>query len=238
MMNMMTPAERIAANVNAKGLAVDPAKVGVDSRVASVEPSIGDKRCIWVTANTDDIDLDGEVVVPSGANTSYFFSNKAIFLDHYTDHDHRIGTLRKVLPFPNHANHKAWRVLVYVKDGPVGDDILKLAADKAIGSSVGFFIRDESKPSPDEVGKYDPEGKGLSRVIRAWDWLELSLTSFPANVRCQTIGIASDGDKMMARIDEMATKGRINRQTAVLLGLKEAKKKIRIVCQLPHATGG
>ena len=52
-----------------------------------------DSRELIVVANTGDIDLDNEVVVPSGADTRYFERNRMIFADHQYDLSQVAGRL-------------------------------------------------------------------------------------------------------------------------------------------------
>lgn len=178
-------------------------------------------RDILVIANTDDIDLDTEVVVPRGADTSYFFKNGKIFADHWYDLDKCVGSLRKAIAVPNTQDHRAWKVRIRVASTPLGDDVLTMAREAGIGSSIGFEPTDFGSPTEEEEKAYGRDGVVPKSVVREWKWLELSLTCMPCNVACQG-GVMSVDETRIAAMDDLVTKGRIKRESAAMFGLADA----------------
>jgi hypothetical protein len=214
------------------------AKVGDDTPIGvrgtfGKDVTVGEDRTVWVIANTDDVDLQREVVVPAGADTSYFFRNKNIFLDHDTRYDSLVGRLRTPMPWPNNRTFSAWKVGVFVLDTPLGNDVLTLAREGALGVSIGFIPLDWGRPNAEEVRRYTRDGEAPESIVRTWKWLELSFTPFPCNVSCQAVGKAQRDESRRDRIDRLLTKGLIRRETADLLGVGTRTKTPRkIVCRV------
>ncbi len=214
----------------------DGVEVGVRSSFgadAVVDTESGNRDLI-VVATTDDVDLDDEVVVPSGADTTYFFGNKRIFVDHEYTVDKYVAVLRKAMAYPSVNDHRAWKVRMRVRPGPLGDDVLTIARESGIGSSIGFEPIRSGPPTDDEKAQYAKAGRSPRSVVRQWRWLELSLTAMPCNVMCQG-GMASVDSTRAVALDEMVTKGLIRRETARAFGLPDAPKRGRIVVVRSHA---
>lgn len=189
------------------------------------------ERTVRVIANTDDIDLQREVVVPSGAETSYFFANGNIFVDHNTEMEYFVGKRRRCSPYPNNRDFKAWQVDVWLRPTELGNDVLTMAQAGAVGVSIGFIPLDWGRPGPDEMKRY---GEGLASIVRSWKWLELSFTAFPCNVACQSQGLVRDESKAGV-IEEMLTKGAIHKKSAEAVGFRTAPMPVKgrkIVCRL------
>jgi hypothetical protein len=137
-------------------------------------------------ATTNDIDSSREVVVPEGADVTYFIQNKSIFVDHnYTVH-HCVGKLRvNSLQLVRGIDGQpyGWRVRIAMSktaNQELVRDCMGLARD-GIGMSIGFRALDWGAPSADETKRWP----NAVTVIRKWQWLELSLTPFPCNVSCR-----------------------------------------------------
>lgn len=211
------------------GLAdIDPIGVrGSFGKDAVVDTENGNRDLILV-ATTDDIDLDDEVVVPGGADTSYFFQNRSIFVDHQYDVTRCVGKLRKAIAYPSASNHRAWKVRVSVANTEIGDDVLEIARVGGIGSSIGFKPIDMGPPTEAESVKYAKGDAVPGSIVRTWKWLELSITAMPCNVACQGGGVALD-DSKAGLLDELVTKGAIRRATAAAFGLPDAPKRGRVV---------
>lgn len=175
-------------------------------------------RFLTVMATTSDVDLEGDVVVPEGADTQYFFRNRKITVDHFWDTEHCVGQLHSA-----NLKNNGWLIRFRMFDVPLARDILTIAREGGIGVSIGFSPTDFGPPTPQELTRY---GKGgtIHRIHRAWRWIETSIAAFPMNVACQTIGTKSFNEGKRALLDELVTKGRINLKSAVALGLPVAKK--------------
>lgn len=137
-------------------------------------------------ATTNDMDSSREVVVPEGADLTYFVQNKSIFVDHYYDVGHYVGNLRtNSLKLVHDAAGVpyGWRVRVAMNknSNPELVQTCMGIATEGIGMSIGFRAIDWGSPTSDEAKRWP----GVQTVIRKWQWLELSLTPFPCNVVCR-----------------------------------------------------
>ena len=206
-------------------LAAD-AVVGVRGSFGKDATVEGDDRTVVVIANTNDIDLQDEVVVPSGLDTSYFKDNGSVFCDHNTDMANWVGIRRAHYPFPSSTDFRALRVRVFMRDTPLGNDILKMVRSHGVGVSIGFIPTDWGRPTEAEVKAY---GKALQSIVRAGKMLELSFTAFPCNVSCRSMEVRSD-DRKAAVIEGLLTKGAIRRESAAAVGFP-VKTGRRIVCR-------
>ena len=230
-------ANRILGNIRKHNNLTGDAKVGViacfGSNVQVKNGGRGQERDIIAIANTDDIDLDREVVVPSGADTRYFERNRAIFCDHNYDIANCIGALRSLSPYPSKQEQRGWKVHFRVSklpNNPLPDDILALAREGILGVSLGFEPMDYGRPTSNEVERYTKDSEEPRAIVRTWRWLELSTTCMPCNISCRT-QLATDGgtEQRMAKLDELVTKSIIRRESAIALGLPAKEKRIIVV---------
>lgn len=149
---------------------------------------VADKRSFWSWVSTTDVDEEGDVVVPSGADTKYFPGPKrsglgdddtgvpTVYLNHnYNDLDHVIGKCRRMRAMP-----RGLRALTYIADTERGDQVLSLIREGIIrGMSIGFRTVEAGPPSDEEKAKY---GEGCTRVVRTCNLVEYSITAMPMNV--------------------------------------------------------
>ena len=193
---------------------------------------------VEVIANTDRVDLDDEVIVPSGAvASSYFFKNRSVFVDHEYAYERAVGKARYFNPYPSKADHRQWRVGIRHRpkgENPLSDDIRELALRGEIGTSIGFAEIDGGPPTEDEAKVYTKHGRAPKRVTRAWEWLELSYTFMPSNADAQALGVSGVEDAKCAALDDYATKGIISVATAKSLGLPTRTKAIRPQKRVRH----
>jgi len=205
-----------------KSLGVDGSAVGMKSAVQSFTRVKAGQDGVYdyiATANTDDIDLDNEVVLPGGADKSYIEVNRMMFADHnYTTND-VVGKIRAFTRYPNSQAQTAWKVRFRLAPTEVGRTTKAIVDEYGeIGLSIGFFARDYGPPDADEKTLYTREGKTPSAIVRKWDWFELSTTALPSNKSCRIEGVRSD-EKYAANVERMVTKGLISREGAARLGL-------------------
>lgn len=186
---------RVAAIKSRHGLD-EAAPVGIfatfDSK-ASVDTERGNNDII-VIATTDDVDLEEEVVIPSGCDWSYLFKNKKLFVDHNTEMEYCVATLRSASPFPSATAMKGWKVRARLYEDmpyPAAAAVRKIVDQDGIGSSIGFLALDYGPPTSEERVKY-PKAKS---IVRKSQILELSFTCFPCNVSCQTQAVTVDTSK-------------------------------------------
>jgi hypothetical protein len=203
------------------GLGEDDA-VGVKATTADVtidEP----QRLVTAIANTAALDLDDEVVLPSGAEMDdngqprYMGQAKAIFYNHRHD-DLPVGVLRKA-----QLKGDVWRTLFRVSDKTeFSRDLFSLMLEGAVrGVSIGFVATDVSPPDESETAKYGP----ARNIIRRWRWLELSVTPMPCNpeawVESLKTGACVLDDDTCSKVARLAEKRVISKASASLVGVPE-----------------
>lgn len=208
---------------------------GIVAKDISIQQSSTD-RFINVIATTNDIDSDGDVIVPEGADTSYFFAKgqRKIFVDHNLGTENCVGVLHSASLKPN-----GWlcRIRMFSLPGnPLPDDILTIAREAGIGVSIGFIPTDMGPPNPEETTKYGKSGAAVNSVIRKWKWIELSITAAPANVNCQSMMSENLNEGKRSVISELVSKGKISSSSVKALGLGQTsslvvpkKKRITVV---------
>lgn len=185
-------------------------------------------RDLVVVANTGDIDLDNEVVIPSGADTKYFERNRMIFADHQYDLSQVAGKMRHLHKYPTEADHKAWRVRAHVNNNPIGNAVWTIVEETGqIGVSVGFIAKEYGPPDDEERKAYrGKDGSTPRSIVREWEWFELSFTALPCNVACQSLAMTQGKSAdMLNEVERLVTKGRIDRESAYLLGMPITPKR-------------
>jgi hypothetical protein len=189
----------------------------------------GDGRTIDAIATTDDIDIEGEVILPNGCTMDdYFFKNRKVFCEHEKHKDMAVGYMRRADPFFRGGEQRGWRLQTYCYPNQLGNDVLMMAKNGGIGMSIGFFPIKRTKPTEEEIKKYG-RGKSFSAVISQWHWMETSFTAIPANVACQSLGVVAD--KSASVIDNLLCKGLIARSSARAVGFPVQEGK-RLVVRL------
>jgi len=162
------------------------------------------QRLVAGICSTDSLDLDNEIVVPSGVDTSYFPNkSKAVYFNHEYD-ELPVGTCRKFVPIDG---GKSIFCQTFIRRGPVGDDLLMAIQDGAVGGhSVGYKVLSVTPPKQDDPACY----KKASAVVRNWLALEYSIVSMPCNP-----------DALVS----LVSKGVIRRKSAVLFGLDDTPER-------------
>lgn len=224
-------------------LGIDPSKLvlvrkslslgdDVSAKAMDLAPDMtiqNDGRTIDAIATTDDVDLDGEVVLPNGCSMDdYFFKNRKVFCEHEKHRDKAVGYMRRVDPIFRAGEQKGWRMQTFCYPNQLGNDVLMMAKNGGIGMSIGFFPLKRTKPTEEEVKKYG-RGKSFAAVIPQWHWMETSFTALPANVACQSVGVVSD--KSAGVIDNLLCKGLIAKSSARAVGFPVQEGK-RLVVRL------
>jgi hypothetical protein len=198
---------------------------GIIGKDVTVQENAQD-RFLTVTATTDDIDEDGEIILPDGADTEYFFQNRQVTVDHSLSTRDVVGSLHSANLKPN-----GWvlRIRMYkLASSLFADDILTIAREVGIGVSIGFVPTVYGPPTPQELAKYGKTGKTITNVIRKWKWVELSIAAFPCNVNCRSLNTSANKGKMAA-LNELVTKGRIQPQSAKALGWSSLGTNVSMV---------
>jgi phage head maturation protease len=142
---------------------------------------------VEVVATTDDVDLDDEVIVPTGADTEYFKRNASVFIDHCTRMESRVGVALAIRPWPSGLDQRGWLVDISMDPTDAARDVIAKCQNGGMGVSIGFRAIDRGTPTPDEVKRYSRAGKAPRSIVREWEWLELSFTPMPCNVACRVL---------------------------------------------------
>ena len=207
----------------------DDAKVGIVSSFGKTAEVERKSRIIKWVANTSDIDMEDEVVVPEGLDPSrYFDKNRAIFLDHRYETMYKIGNMRSRALVMGADGRKQWHVHAFIYPTELGNAVWTMAEEGGgMPCSIGFSAVDWGQPTPEEAKRYKQRDLAPRSIVRKADWIELSATAIPMNVSCQ--GTIGEPDKRaLTRIDELVTKGRITRDAAIAMGHKEAKRRFTV----------
>lgn len=219
----------------------DDATVGVVSSLGKGAEIVSkdDTLDILATLTTTDVDLDDEVLVAGGGDVSYLKRNTAIFADHNYDMMNYVGAMRSIYQYGDPENPKGWKMRFHVSDMPLGKACAKIVEFAGqIGISIGFKAIDFGPPTAEELELYGGTKK-FSSIVRKWEAFEGSTTCLPCNVPCQGVSgssvktpIISVGKSvdMYNAVEELVTRGIIDRESASLLGMPiSAKRKMHAV---------
>lgn len=208
-----------------------------------------DTRDIVATLTTSDIDLEDEVLVPSGGNMDYLLENGKLFADHNYDLNSYAGVLRTIAPVysvSDKSNPRGWKIRFNVPNLPIGNTILAIVEHAGkIGVSVGFKVVDYGPPTPEEIAAHGVGGKKPRSIVRLWDAFEGSPTLLPCNVKCQAIRdgaaksiyrVGPGSDELLHTADDLLRKGLIDRESAFRLGMPTTPtRKVFAVSETPEA---
>lgn len=150
------------------------------------------------TANTARLDLDQEVVIPKGADTSYFFDNRTLFYNH--DYDLPVGKLVSA----RLTAGGEWIIRGFISSASEFCVSVRKMMDEGVinGVSIGFMAQSFGPPTSEEKRVYGP----AKNVIREWMWLETSPTPMPCNI-----------DALVQSVSQ----GKVKRKYAVMMGLPD-----------------
>lgn len=161
-----------------------------------VSPTVSDGRVITGVIASSCTDLDGEVIVPGGLDTSYFPKRvKSVYWNH--DYDRvPVGTCAKL--YYNDAGQLVSQT--HIINTGFGDEILTAIREGAInGLSIGASVIEQGPPTHEESVKW----KGCRNVIRKAKMLEYSVVPMPANPDA-LMGLVSKGLIRKATAEMMA----------------------------------
>jgi hypothetical protein len=215
------------------------APVGIVSSFGTEQSVNTNSRSLWVTATTSDIDLDKEVVVPVGADTSYFFRVGSCYIDHQYDFGSCVGKLRSAQPIVSNGEQTGWKChigILPLTKSPYADDVLVMAQNGGVGVSIGFNATDVGKPSVDEMKRYKQGALVPRSIVRSWNWMETSITMMPCNMQALQLGYGQGMEKAakeldtlirkrLDSVDNLLTSGRISAQTAEAFGFQRSDRR-------------
>ena len=139
--------------------------------------SVDGKLEVVCYANTSAVDLEREVVVPTGLDVrSYLTTNKNLFVDHRYDVLSAVAVCRSMTLDPG-----GWLCRGAFHDdmaNPYVKACVALAKAGTLAMSVGFEALDWGPPTDAEAKAYP----GVEGVVRKARVLEVSYTAMPMNV--------------------------------------------------------
>ena len=214
------------------------AKIGVISSFCKQQRLDEKTDMIYMIATTNDVDLDSEVVIPSGANLDYFMKNASIFVDHNYEVEHCVGKMRHTVPFMGSDGIQsgwkiAWQLYPLTKNKYV-EDLRVFAKEGDLSCSIGFRADDQGPPTREEAKRYTQGDKTPSSIVRSWLWLETSITFLPCNISAQQVGFSSAEQKeykdeiqikRLEKLHSLTRKGSISEATAKIFGLNDEKRR-------------
>lgn len=179
--------------------------------------SVSDQsRTITGIATTDRVDLEREVMVPTGADLGPLLENRAVFIDHKLTTPMCVGRIRTFNPFPGVKNQRGWSAVIDIAEAAgnnLCDHVLALARNGGVGMSIGYEVIDGGRVTPDEARQYP----GAKTIVRRWKAIELSIAAAPMNIDCQ--GYIEADQTKGARARELLTKSRAPDDVFKALGL-------------------
>ena len=179
------------------GLMAAPWGAHAKSAIRKANADNGTPLEITCYANTSAVDLEREVVVPSGGDVrSYLTLNGNLFVDHRYDMEHVVAKCRRMALDPG-----GWLCTGQFFRGfetEYTKACVALAMAGTLAMSVGFEALDWGDPSQEEQRLYP----GVESIVRRWKALEVSYTAMPMNVTCRQVSTN------LAAADAVAEKSR------------------------------
>lgn len=170
--------------------------------------------------NTGAVDLADEVVVPSGADWSYFQAFKSVLYCHdAADARLPVGRLRN-LEFRKSPD----RWVMRWSWGPNEfAQAVKLAVTEGVinGTSIGFIATERGTPTEPETNQYGDHRS----IVRKWAGLEVSIVPHPCNPEAM-IGAKSApvlGDESIRALEAMVGRGKVSRKSAAMIGVPKRR---------------
>jgi len=175
------------------------------------------ERQFFGTVNTPRVDMDREVVLPSGIDRSYFPDTvRAVYLNH--DYGCPIGKCRNLA-----GGASFIRALTRMASTQLATDVLTMIAEGVInGLSIGFTRTDSGPLTADEARVYP----GATSIVRKWRCIEYSVTAMPCNPDA-TIDTKSMDRKMMT-VERLLSAERIFAPSARAAGFSVGPKMYRL----------
>jgi len=158
-------------------LSFDKEKIDVKNKIKIENKTLEEDRIVRGIITTSDVDLDGDVILTDGMNTTIWQKNPLFCLEHNTDDiiGKGIGLYRNpdriIVDLVFDTSEMAEKDYQLFKNG------MKRTF------SIGFLTIAERKPTADEVREYP----GIQNVITKSLLLEVSSVSVPANPDAQAI---------------------------------------------------
>ena len=155
-----------------------PKKTSCGYKVLQVDR---EERTAVFAINTDDVDRDGEVLMPQGANLKHYNSNPVVLYGH----DYNSLPVARAL-WTRKTKEDGRQVLLSkpkFANTDFANDVFNLVADGFLSTaSVGFIPSDKQGRAPtEEEVKGRPDWAKATRIYDKWDLLEWSIVPVPSN---------------------------------------------------------
>lgn len=152
---------------------------------AKVKQAAGQPLEVICYASTAAVDLEREVVLPSGCDMqSYLSVNRNLFVDHNYDVCSAVATVRSMSLTPS-----GWLCHGVFHDdmqNPYVRACIALAKAGTLAMSIGFEALEWGPPTAEEKTAYP----GIESIVRRCKVLEVSYTAMPMNVTCRMVSAA------------------------------------------------
>ena len=175
-------------------------KEAIASNVSTLDESTATVECV---ISTDDIDRQGDMVIPAGLDiTDYVKNPKVLF-----NHDHSLLPVAKCTEITV-KNNKVVAKVQFAVDTTLGGEIYKLVKGGFLKAlSIGFApTKMLTKGTRDFVQYVKENGiqasEDLQRVIQNWMLYEFSFVNIPANADCLTKALAADPTEHYAALQK------------------------------------
>ena len=180
--------------------------LGFTDYALRVERKVEGQPEVVAMATTSAPDLDGEVVVPAGADTSYFFQNRTIFWNH--DYRTPIGSLRSAK-----MSESGWLCRFGFSKTAFAQEVLTMVSEGVVnGVSIGFISMEAGPPTGAEIARYGPHG----RTVRRWKWLELSVTPLRCNIEAG-LSLAAAKRLSPATVDLLRSANQVQKKRTIII---------------------
>lgn len=179
--------------------------------------------------NTAGVDLVNEIVLPRGADWSYFKTYRSIYWNH--DAGGLTLPVGKLRNLSMRTNPDRWAASWVWASNPFAEQVRVAVTEEVVnGTSIGFIPTERGPQSDDEEAMYGP----ADSMIRKWVGLEFSVTPQPC-LPDAMIGAKSYplDEAVIHGLERLVQKGRITKQGAESMGLPEKKPMIRRILLFP-----
>ena len=149
------------------------------------------ERAVVARISTSDVDRDGDVVLPSGIDTTDFEKNPVVLMQHRADMP-PIGRAERIQRGAKYVTAK-----VHFPERPVWmdkgsgwppDEALAYYQSGLLNAfSIGFQIDDARPATTKDIERH---GDGCRRVISKWKLLEFSAVAIPANQNALAMAVS------------------------------------------------
>ena len=154
--------------------------------IAKVEAD-DDERTVTAVISTNEIDRDGEIILPSGAELENYLKNPVVLWAH------SYGTPPIARTLWMKQGRKAITAKIKFADTDRAEEVYQLFKGGFMKAfSIGFIPKDSHTPTPEEIKK-KPELADARRIFDKWELLEFSAVPVPANPSALATAVKTKG---------------------------------------------